>query len=526
MKKAKKLMALLLSMIMVLAMNVTAFAAAPTAGNLTVNLQTEKGSLKEQRIYLFKLFDYTETDPATYTANVNYKEKLKTTLSVTANEDYDLYSAIAALGTSNSAGVQNFANNFTKAIISNGQIDGTLETDYWVADVTTDTKSHKFENVAPGYYLVYLGGSQTIQSSLVTVNGDTNVNLKSTTPTPDKKADKPSVNIGDVIKYTVDFTIPDITGYNQEKYQFTLKDTLSGGLDFVRSENDKTVVNSGNLEVSVKIGDNNAQNMNATVTGRELSLNLKQTVINNQEPKGQNVTVTYYAQVNENAKTGDQTNGTSNSAKLEYTNDPTTGGTGESTPDVVETPTFDIKVHKYEQGKQDEYLPNAIFQLHKDSPTGTVIKMKEESTNGKYTVAKDQDKATVTDLKTAAGQIDTTGANLQIYGLAAGTYYLVETTPPEGFNKLNGVVKIEIKKDDSPAGYTITAQEEPEEGLGVGIVGTPLNTDGNVVSIVNNRGTILPGTGGMGTVLFTIAGVVLILGVYASFVISRKRRTE
>lgn len=74
MKKAKKLMALLLSMIMVLAMNVTAFAAAPTAGNLTVNLQTEKGSLKEQRIYLFKLFDYTETDPATYTANVNYKK--------------------------------------------------------------------------------------------------------------------------------------------------------------------------------------------------------------------------------------------------------------------------------------------------------------------------------------------------------------------------------------------------------------------------------------------------------------------
>ena len=146
---------------------------------------------------------------------------------------------------------------------------------------------------------------------------------------------------------------------------------------------------------------------------------MKQTVIENQEPKGQKVTVTYYAQVNENAETG----GTSNSAKLEYTNNPTTGETGESTPDVVETPTFDIKVHKYEQGKDTEYLANATFQLHKEKPNGTVIKMVDESTNGKYTVAKDQEKATVTELKTAAEQIGGTGANLQIYGLAEGTCY-------------------------------------------------------------------------------------------------------
>lgn len=518
MKKVKKLMALLLSMIMVLAMNVTAFAAKPSSGNLTVNVMQDGPSLAGQKIYIFKLLNLQSTDPAKYVANDTYKDALKEVLQVNAVEDenYAIYSALQTC-----ADIQKFANDFTHKVINNGQIVGATGTDYRVSEEISDPKFYIFDNVEPGYYLVYLGGSQTIQSSLVTVNGNTEVSLKSTTPTPDKKADKPSVNIGDVIKYTVDFTIPDITGYNQEKYQFTLKDTLSGGLDFVRSENDKTVVNSGNLEVSVKIGDNNAQNINATVTGRELSLNLKQTVIDNQNPKGQNVTVTYYAQVNENAKTGDQTNGTSNSAKLEYTNDPTTGGIGESTPDVVETPTFAIKVHKYEQGKDKEYLANAIFQLRKDTKEGTIIKMVAENNTGKYTVAKDQDKATVTDLKTAAGQIDTTGANLQIYGLAAGTYYLVETKAPEGFNKLNGVVKIEITKDDSQAGYTITAKVEDEKGIL-----SPLVVNSNVVGIVNNRGTILPGTGGMGTVLFTIAGVVLILGVYASFVISRKRRTE
>ena len=90
------------------------------------------------------------------------------------------------------------------------------------------------------------------------MNGNTSVNLKSTTPIPDKKGDKPSVNIGDVITYTVDFTIPDITGYMQDTYVFTLKDTLSDGLDFVKSAADKTVVTAGNLEVSVKIDNNNA----------------------------------------------------------------------------------------------------------------------------------------------------------------------------------------------------------------------------------------------------------------------------
>lgn len=518
MKKMKKLMALLLSVVMVLAMGVTAFAANATSGNLTVNVKSG-GSLVGQKIYIFKLLDLKSTDPAKYTANDTYENDLKDVLGVGAVDDVD-YAIYSALETC--ADIQKFANDFTGKVIKNGQIVGTAETDYRVSGEISDANSYVFNTVAPGYYLVYLGGSQTIQSSLVTVNGNTSVSLKSETPTPDKKADATSVNIGDVITYTVDFTLPDITGYNQDTYVFTLKDTLSGGLDFVKSAEDKTVVATGNLDVSVKIGDNEAKTMQATVDGRTLTLDLKQTVIDNQAFKGKTVTVTYYAQVNENAQTG----GTSNSAKLEYSNDPTTGGTGESTPDVVETPTFDIKVHKYEHGKDTEYLADATFQLHKDKPNGTIIKMAAENNNGKYTVAKDQERATVTDLKTAAGQIETTGANLQIYGLAEGTYYLVETKAPDGFTDLYGVVKIEITKDETSAGYSIKAQVEDPEGMGTGIVPTPLNTEGNVVSIENKRGTVLPGTGGMGTVIFTVVGIVLILGVGASFVISRRRRAE
>ena len=47
-----------------------------------------------------------------------------------------------------------------------------------------------------------------------------------------------------------------------------------------------------------------------------------------------------------------------------------------------------------------------------------------------------------------------------------------------------------------------------------------------VIDIENSTGTILPGTGGMGTILFTVIGVALVIAVAGSFVVSRRRRAE
>lgn len=105
--------------------------------------------------------------------------------------------------------------------------------------------------------------------------------------------------------------------------------------------------------------------------------------------------------------------------------------------------------------------------------------------------------------------------NLKLNGLAAGDYWLVETKAPDGYNGVTTPIKITIKKSDdgNVENWTISKNDVQE-------------TEDKIIDIENTTGTILPGTGGMGTVLFTVIGIGLVLIIAASFVISRRKRAE
>ena len=95
-----------------------------------------------------------------------------------------------------------------------------------------EVTEYKFENLDYGYYLVYQTGTKEIQSSLVSVDDvDVTVNLKGQAPSIDKTANATTVEIGQVVTYTIKGTIPDTTGY--DKYTYKIHDTLTEGLDFV-----------------------------------------------------------------------------------------------------------------------------------------------------------------------------------------------------------------------------------------------------------------------------------------------------
>ena len=104
---------------------------------------------------------------------------------------------------------------------------------------------------------------------------------------------------------------------------------------------------------------------------------------------------------------------------------------------------------------------------------------------------KDSDDANAT-VKISAGQVN-------VRGLKAGTYYLVETTAPEGYNMLT-----------TP--YEVTINGE----------GTITGADNNLVKVVNEQGVLLPSTGGIGTTVFAVAGLVIMAGAAAVLVIKKR----
>ncbi len=507
MKSIKRIIALLLTAVMTMTMSVTAFAASPNC-SLTVNVKGGQ-DLKGQTISLYKLFDLStsksgETTNYAYTVSktTGYKDALKSALgtSLQGTTDEDYANAVLNLGKDNSDAVQKFANDFTATALKS-KLSATKTSN----KITEPKTSFDFNNLTPGYYLVYVTGGKEIQSSLVTVEKETNtVNLKTEAPSITKTADKDTVSIGQVVKYTVTGSVPDTTGYAE--YVYNIHDTLSSGLDFVNDENGAPT-SDGNVKVTVAFKDaTDASTAPTTATldtanKRKMSLDLSAWVKANQTNKGKEFTVTYYAKVNKDAVVTEK-----NKAQLEYGNKP--GETTTTTPSEAKTPTYPLDINKIKTGSKEK-LAGAKFSLYTsetDAKNGT-NPIKVTGSNGNYVV---NPESTTTEFESVKS-IDVEGYNLRVNGLAEGTYYLVETKAPDGFNKLTAPIVIKITKSTTgnEEDWTLSKNDVKEED--------------KIIDVENSTGSMLPSTGGMGTIAFTVVAALLLLGVAVSFIRDRKK---
>lgn len=509
-KVTKRMIALFLTAIMTLAMAATSFAtmtepmpAAETQrGSLTVKVNASN-TLNGQTIKLYKLFDLSVGgDNYAYVVNDIYKTAIATALGIQdTSTSEELYNKLAAYK-NNPAEIQKFADDFTTAALT----AGTKETA--TSGKLGEVTEHKFTDLDYGYYLVYQTGTKEIQSSLVSVDKENKeVNLKGEAPSIEKTANAETVEIGQVVTYTITGTIPDTTGY--ESYVYKIKDTLTNGLDFVKDADGTAVDDVNNYPVSVKIGEADAAVQSAVLSednNRTMTLDLSAWIKGNQTSKGRQFTVTYYAKVNSNAVVTEK-----NSASLEYGNDPQ--NTTTTTPSEAETPTYPLNINKIIKDSK-EMLKGATFRLYKNeadakAANDNAIKVTKGTPEGSYTVAEDQNVEKNMDMVTAGSAVDE-GYNLRLNGLAAGTYWLVETAAPAGYNKLTAPIKVTITKSvDTDVNNWGLSKDDVSE------------TD-KIIDVENSTGTLLPETGGMGTVLFTVVAVVMILGVAISFIRSRK----
>ena len=508
MKRMKKIMAIMLAAIMMMAMSVTAFAAE-TTHSLTVNAKGGQ-DLKGQTINLYKLFDVTEsksgeTTNYAYTVNNTYKVALASVLKISeTSKDEDFVKAVA----DQKATIQQFANDFTAKALTDNL--GATKTSGKIAESKT---SYEFTGLDAGYYLVYVTGGKEIQSSLVTVDATTTtVNLKTEAPSITKTADKETAEIGQVVKYTVTGAIPDTTGYSG--YVYKIHDELTKGLDFVNDANG-TALEAGATTVNVTVAFKEAGVTDAstapttaaidTNNSKKMSLDLSAWVKANQTNKGKEFTVTYYAKVNKDAEVTNN-----NKASLEYGNNPI--DTTTTTPSEAKTNTYPLDINKTKKGS-DEKLAGAKFRLYSSE---TDAKANDESkaikvspvvagAAGNYVV----DPVSTTTEFESVKSIEGKGYNLHINGLEAKDYWLVETQAPEGFNKLTDPIKVTITKDGD-TNWTVKKNDVSE--------------DDKIIDVENSTGSLLPSTGGRGAIAFAVIAALLVFGVAVSFI--RDKRKE
>ena len=512
MKRMKKIMAVLLAAIMTMAMAVTAFAVEGASGTNTLTVNVKDGqNLNGQTINLYKLFDVTESGTTesknyAYTVNETYKKTLATVLNIAeTSKDEDFAAAVTKLGSDNATGVQNFANTFTTKAL-----EEKLAATATSGKITEENKtSYTFNNLAAGYYLVYVTGGKEIQSSLVTVDATTDtVNLKTEAPSIEKTADKTTVNIGDVVTYTVKGSIPDTTGYDE--YVYKIHDELTNGLDFVNDANGAALgADATTVNVTVAFTDNSLTAGGTTPTtatldtanNRKMSLDLSAWVRDNQTNKGKEFTVTYYAKVNANAVVIEK-----NNAQLEYGNNPKE--TTKTTPSEAKTPTYPLDILKKEKTSKKE-LAGAKFSLYKtetDAKAGTNA-ITVSGSDGKYVV----DPTSKNTVFESVASIEGKDYNLHVNGLAAGSYWLVETQAPAGYNKLTAPIEIKITKSEDADVDKWTISKD----------GTVEND--KIIDIENSTGSLLPSTGGMGTIIFAVIAAILVLGVAVSFIRDKRK---
>lgn len=546
MKKARKLLAIVLSLAVALTMGIgissVAFAADTGAikitdavtGHTYTAYQILKGDLE-----------------GTQLTNIAWGDGITAAGKAALEAKYEVSGPVQV---ANEIGEDNDAVAFADTVGSNVQNGktGTLSgTDYTISGlasgyymvVDTYTPEQGEKDVTYSRYMVKVVGAETVT-----------VKNKAEKPEVDKKivegnqkVEGNSANIGDEISYEVTSKVPDRTGYKE--YYMDFSDTLSKGLTY----------KAGSLEVYIgetKLTENEAYTLTvgeySATDGTAIAIHLKD-MVSRAYTTGADIKITYKATVNDAAVIG--TTGNPNTVKLEYSNNPTDSGDGTpdnnndgvqgETPDqVVKTFVAELELTKID-ASTEEVLAGAVFnvkgsQINKVLITGERFVVDEAGTyyllkDGTYTTkaptASTEDKYASTEIKykkeaysnvsqQEAANTDfqvVTDANgkIKITGLKDGTYTFTEVQAPDGYNKLETPITITV--ESSINGTTCTWVKNASENVTV--------VDGTYqFTVENNSGSTLPETGGIGTTIFYILGALLVVGC-GIVLIARRRLT-
>ena len=319
--------------------------------------------------------------------------------------------------------------------------------------------------------------------------------------------------INEKFQFQLTATLPDSTNraYDYyDKYSVIFHDTLSDGITYDKDDELDSVViksngNTYNITDSSKytIDTTDLESQNSFVVNIDVKACAKDAGFDLND--GATITVTYAAHLNDKAYVNTAGGSTSNINKvyLTYSNNPkdesSIGKTPESTPVYVYT--YQLNNTKHQDTEKGPALEGACFRLYSDEACTDQSEVQLYQKDGFYYPIKDVLGKEAVEMKSAAN------GTFNVKGLDAGTYYLKEITPPDGYSACK-VIPVTIKADHSRNDQ-------------VNLEGSNLTND-----IVNIKagGITLPSTGGIGTTLFYVVGGGLM--VAAIVLLVTKKRME
>lgn len=477
MRNFRKIASLLLALVLALALGTAALAEeTAVTGTITVD-----NPIANQTYTAYKIFD------------VVYNEG-KTAYSYTIQDSSEWFNTVKAYAEKENSGM-----TLTKAVdghtyvvtVDEAKYSAPAFADALKAAVTGKTGTNltlgedgkaKATGLALGYYFVT--SSNGAVCNLTTTNPDVTIHDKNEISF-DKADDQESVDVGQIVHYTITSKVPDYTGYTTYTYQLT--DKMSEGLTF--NDDVKVYINGEEISTNytIKTGDEAGDyDFMLTIDVMEYDIGAK-------------IEVKYSATVNEKAVAKIE----NNHAELIYSNNPSDlTSTGKLT-DEETVYSAKIVIDKFVKDSETTKLAGAEFVLYKevkaeDSGTTTKYYYKWNDTDNEVEWVTDRTQATV---KTT----DTNGA-ASFDGIADGTYYLEEIKAPAGYNMLASAVEVVVDGHKEVDGSTAVTEAK----LTV------------TEKVANQTGTQLPSTGGMGTKILYALGALLVVGA-GVLLVTKKR---